>query len=116
MPHHMIWHSVDGEGDRDILKYYRNHPDIRFKTADKQLNSCTSKLKLNRDDKSEGLPEAVANIEPEITKNSQTKVSNGQKKPLCKNHDSSMTASAAVEMEINLSKCITFSAMLLRLI
>lgn len=98
MPHHMIWHSVDGEGGRDILKYYRNHPDIRFKTADKR--SYTSKLKLNRDDESERLPEAVANIEPEIRKNSQ----------------SSMTVSAVVEMEINLSKCITFVSMLLGLI
>lgn len=113
MPHHMIWHSMDGEGDRDILKYYRNYPDIRFRTADKC--SCTSKLKLNRDDESDRLPEAVPNIEPEITKNCQTKVSNGQKNlcNLCKNHDSSMRAGAVVEMEINLSKCITFVAVLI---
>lgn len=80
MPHHMTWCSVDREGD--IFKYYKNHPDIRFKSADKC--SCTSKLKLNRDDESERLPEGVANIEPEITKNSQTKVFNRQKKPLQK--------------------------------
>lgn len=66
----MIWHSADGEGDQDILKHYKNHPDIRFKTGDKCR--CKSKLKLSRDDESEGLPEAVANTEPEITKNSQS--------------------------------------------
>lgn len=70
----MTWSSVDGEGD--IFKYYKNHPDIRFKSADKC--SCTSKLKLNRDDESERLPEVIT--EREITKTSQTKVSNGQKK------------------------------------
>lgn len=79
MSHHMTWRCVDREGD--IFKYYENHPDIRFKSADKC--SCTSKLKLNRDDESERLPEAVANIEAEI-KNPQTEVSDGQKKPSAK--------------------------------